>query len=154
MSFLTNLINQLYGTENSETPVTTNSESISPESTSYTQIFSNRTLEKLKGFHRLSKDCISKGIEADEKGRKNEALSYYEKSLDIINEGLNVQFHGRFVLLLSSWQRELKTLEKLNNLHSTFFLKRNRRGPQNNERIEKVERFCLREISESHFSNS
>lgn len=50
----------------------------------------SRPLQKFNGFHQLAKECISKAVKAEERGRGGEALPYYDKALEIIADGLAI----------------------------------------------------------------
>eukprot|EP00850_Spirogloea_muscicola_P025885 SM004684S16669 [mRNA] locus=s4684:99:1165:+ [translate_table: standard] len=45
---------------------------------------------KFDGFYGLAKECLSKAVSLEERGRVPEAVAYYRKGVEIISEALNV----------------------------------------------------------------
>lgn len=50
--------------------------------------------EKLKGFHALAKEALTRALEADQKGQKDRAIKLYGTGLSAIQEALLVPVQG------------------------------------------------------------
>lgn len=49
-----------------------------------------RAADKLRGFHDLAKDIIERGMDKERNGEEDEAIAYYRKAIECIQEGLDV----------------------------------------------------------------
>lgn len=67
----------------------------------------DKSMTKLRGFHDLARECISKAIEADERGSLSEALPYYRTALEIIRDGLSVKIISRQNAEVEKQQQEM-----------------------------------------------
>ncbi|GBG84651.1 hypothetical protein CBR_g39027 [Chara braunii] len=51
---------------------------------------SEQVVARVKGYHDLAKELISKGVDKEERGRPMEALPFYKQGLQVIQEGLEI----------------------------------------------------------------
>ncbi|GJP34437.1 hypothetical protein CLOM_g18880 [Closterium sp. NIES-68] len=49
---------------------------------------------KVRGFHALARECVERGVGAEEGGKGSKAVAYYRKALEIIGDGLCTGAHS------------------------------------------------------------